>query len=148
MIRSHVFTTGTYICAWGIGLALMTGAAVDGAPRATADPACHADDPQCQIVPGMQDAVQGQPCDNWTRYTYGFDPNGSYLACVSFDGGKTGMWSKAATLAGVKTIGSPCCAPDVSYCPTGYGTLAQAPDGRPLLCADGIWVAPPRGNLG
>lgn len=132
-----------------LGLSFPVTAALNGAATASALPAaCHADNPQCQIVPGMQDAVETQPCNNWTRYTYGFDPNGLYLACVSFDGGKTGMWSRSATLAGVQTIGSPCCPPDVSYCPTGYGSLAQAPDGRPLTCADGSWVAPPGGNLG
>lgn len=133
-----------------LGLALFTtGAALGGAALANAVPAaCHADNPQCQIVPGMQDGVETQPCNNWTRYTFGFDPNGLYLACVSFDGGKTGKWSRSATLAGVRTIGSRCCTPEVSYCPTGYGSLAQAPDGRPLLCSDGSWVAPPGGNIG
>ena len=49
---------------------------------------------------------------------------------------------------------TPCCSDDVAYCPTGFGSLAQAPDGRPLQCntlgsaAMGTWAVLPQGNLG
>lgn len=114
---------------------------------------CTASSPGCQIVPGMHDGVQGQPCANWASYSYGYDPNGLFLACVSYDNGRSGTWSRAATIsAGVKPIGSPCCPPEVSYCSTGYGALGQAPDGRPLTCVNGsagwTWVPRPFGNLG
>jgi hypothetical protein len=77
-------------------------------------------------VPG---AVETQPCDNWERYAYGWGPDGHVMTCVSFDGGRTGMWSSSATLVGVQQIGAPCSAISKGY----GGALAQAPDGSPLL---------------
>jgi hypothetical protein len=135
------------------GQLVALGAVGSAAPAGAVPAPCQASNPGCQIVPGMQDGVQGQPCSNWTRYTYGFDPSGAYLACVSFDGGNSGVWSRSATIsAGAKQIGSPCCPQDASYCPTGWGTLGQALDGRPMECSNAsgawIWAARPGGNLG
>jgi hypothetical protein len=123
------------------------------APAAAVPPPCSASNPGCQIVPGMQDGVEGQPCSNWTRYTYGFGPSGEFLACASFDGGRSGIWSRSATIsAGAKQVGSPCCPPEASYCPTGWGAIGQALDGRPLYCSNAsgtwAWAAWPKGNLG
>jgi hypothetical protein len=122
---------------------------------ASANPASpfHANMPNCDIVPGMHDGVTRQPRPSWTQYPYGFDPNGKFLACVSFDG-KSGVWTPSATVAGVKQVGTPRCSDNVSYCPTGFGSLAQAPDGRPLQCntlgsaTTGTWAALPQGLLG
>ena len=134
--------------------AAVAAAAISGAAPAGANPpACHATIPNCDIVPGMQDGVVGQSCPSWTQFTFGFDPSGNFIACVSFDGG-TSRWSKSSVIAGVKQVGTPCCNENVSYCPTGFGTLAQAPDGRPLQCntvgsaTTGTWAALPQGNLG
>jgi hypothetical protein len=136
--------------------ASIAAAAIGCATPASADPAsaCHATIPNCDSVPGMQDGVVGQPCPSWTQYTFGFDPSGNFIACVSLNGGKSGRWSKSSVIAGVKQIGTPCCNENVSYCPTGFGTLAQAPDGRPLQCnvlgsaTSGTWAVLPQGNLG
>jgi hypothetical protein len=97
-------------------------------------------------VPGMQTGVvETQQCSDWTRYTYAWSPQGDVMTCVSFDSGRTGMWSSSATLVGVQQIGAPCEAISDRY----GGALAQAPDGRPLRCGDDKgWVAPPGGNLG
>lgn len=101
-------------------------------------------DPDVDIgpyLPGQyMNVVETQPCDNWERWTYGLSPSGEFMACVSFDGGKTGMWSKSAPVAGIRQIGAPCSQANGD-------NLAQAPDGRPLLC-DGVWLALPYGNLG
>lgn len=101
----------------------------------------------------MQDGVEGQRCGSWTSYTYGFDPSGQYLACVSFGNGQSGVWSRSATIsAGAKQIGSPCCPPEASYCATGWGAIGQAVDGRPVYCSDAsgswVWVAQPTDNQG
>jgi hypothetical protein len=65
--------------------AAIAAAAISGAGPASADPAstCHATIPNCDIVPGMQDGVVGRPCPSWTQDTFGFDPNGNFIACVS-----------------------------------------------------------------
>jgi hypothetical protein len=134
----------------------ITAAAISGAVPASAYPEspCHASAANCAIVPGMQDGVPGQPCPSWTQNPYGFDSNGGFLACVSFNGGGSGVWTKSATVAGVKQAGTPCCTDGVSYCPTGFGTLAQDPDGRPLQCnipgnaTMGTWAVLPQGLLG
>lgn len=124
------------------------------APAASAvPPACHASIPGCQIVPGMQDGVESQPCNNWASFSYGYDPNGMFLTCVSFDNGRTGKWARSATIsAGAKAPGSPCCPEGASYCPTGWGTLGQAFDGRPMQCTSSgagyRWTVLPNGNLG
>jgi hypothetical protein len=136
--------------------AVFVAAIVIGSPTpADASPECHASIPNCSIIPGMHDAVPGQPCSSWTKFAYGFDPNGRFMACVSFDEGRSGEWTHSSTIAaGVKEIGSSCCGLEAAYCPTGYGNLGQAPDGRPLQCNVGVggttgtWVAPPNGLQG
>ncbi len=114
-------------------LALTTSAAVAwsaavGTPTARADPAkpCHVRSPNCAVVPGMKDGVIGQPCSNWTRYTYGFGPSGEILACRSFDGGNSGQWAQGGSPTGVREIGTPCS--------SRVGRSAKPPDGRPLWC--------------
>ena len=144
------------LLASGALAAIAVAATAISPPPASAYPEspCHASAPNCAIVPGMHDGVPGQPCLSWTQNPYGFDPNGGFLAGVSFDGGRSGVWTKSAAVAGVKQVGTPCCNENVSYCPTGFGTLAQAPDGRPLQCntvgsaTTGTWVALPQGLLG
>ena len=89
-------------------------------------------------VPGMQNgAVEAEPCNNWSRYTFGWSLTGAVMACVSFDNGRSGMWSRSATLVGVQQPGGPCKALDDRY----GGVLAQAPDGRPMRCGGQTWVA-------
>lgn len=134
----------------------ITAAAITAAAPASAHPTspCHAYIAQCDVVPGMHDGVAGQPCDSWTRYPYGFDPKGKSIACVSFDGGSSGVWTPSVPVAGVKEVDTPCCSQTASYCPTGFGSLAQAPDGSPLQCntsglaTTGTWATLPRGLLG
>jgi hypothetical protein len=92
-------------------------------------------------VPGMQHGVvEGQPCSNWQRFPFGVNPNGDYMACVSFDGGKTGDWAKSVAPVGVREPGTACNPPQED--------LAQAPDGRPLQCSNSSWFLLPRGLLG
>lgn len=76
-------------------------------------------------VPNMRsDAVLGQPCSNWQRYIFGYDPDGNILACAADV--KNGTWVQAAPLNGVQQIGAPCA--------IGSGGTAQSPDGRALVC--------------
>jgi len=95
-------------------------------------------------VPGMQSGVvEAQPCNNWSRYTFGWSSTGAVLVCVSFDDGRSGMWSRSATLVGVQQPGGSCKGLDDRY----GGVLAQAPDGRPMRCGGEMWVAL-NGNYG
>jgi hypothetical protein len=97
-------------------------------------------------TPGLQFGVTtNQPCKNWTRYTYGVNPNGKPMACVSFDGGRTGLWSDSASVVGVRQVGAPCQEADAAL----GGVIAQTADGRPMVC-DGPrgFVIRPNGNLG
>lgn len=138
-----------------VAVAFVAAIAIGGPTPAAASPECHANIPNCSIVPGMHDAVSGQPCSSWTKFAYGFDPSGNFMACVSFNQGQSGEWTPSGTVAaGAKQVGSPCCSAEASYCPTGYGYLGQAPDGRPMKCdvevggTNGTWVAPPNGLRG
>jgi hypothetical protein len=113
MIRAVLLTA---VAASGIHMAAIAGA-----------------EPPDAAVPGMHSgAVETQPCNNRERYAYGWSPDGQVMACVSFDGGRTGMWASSATLVGVQQIGSACEAISDRY----GGALAQAPDGSPLRCSD------------
>lgn len=119
-------------------------AAIGGAPAAVGDPA----NPICakvaagticeQDVPRMySDAVRGEPCTNSQyHYIYERGPNGETLACVAPDG-VHGVWSQSVPLFGVQPIGG--------ACPSWIGgAVAQAPDGRSLICAWGQgWVPGP-----
>lgn len=131
-----------------VGLALIRSALFAAATAATCIhlAATARAEPPDVAVPGMPSgAVETEPCDNWQRYAYGWSPDGQVMACVSFDGGRTGMWSSTTTLVGVQQIGAPCSAISERY----GGALAQAPNGSPLRCSDAAgWIAPPGGNLG
>jgi hypothetical protein len=117
--------------------AFLVGAVTVSIAVGLAAPAASDPDP----VPGMQHGVvESEPCANWERFTYGWSPDGDFMACVSFDSGKTGLWSKAVPVVGVREPGTSC---DVSQ-----GYFAQAPDGRPLQCSNSIWYPPPNGNWG
>jgi hypothetical protein len=120
----------------------IAAAAICAAPWAAADPSYYPDVP----VPGMRDgAVEEASCSSWTAYSYGWSPNGEVLTCVSFDEGGSGEWAASAKLVGVRDIGSPCAFEADLY----GGALAQAPDGRPLICSSSTgWTAQPNGNLG
>lgn len=125
--------------------AAITVAAIQSASAAAADPA----NPICvkvasgticeQDVPGMHyDVVGRQPCINSNyHYIYGRGQNGETLACVAARDGVHGVWSQSAPLFGVQPVGGPC--------PSGIGgAVAQAPDGRSLVCAEGQgWVPGP-----
>jgi hypothetical protein len=97
-------------------------------------------------TPGLQfDVTTNQPCTNWVRYTYGVNPAGKPMACVSFDGGRTGKWSDSASVVGVRQVGAPCQEANAAL----GGVIAQTADGRPMIC-DGArgFVIRPNGNLG
>lgn len=89
--------------------------------------------------------AEAQSCNNWERYAYGWSPDGQVIACVSFDGGRTGMWSSSATLVGGATDWRAMLG-DLRPLRRRAG---PSPDGRPLRCGDDKgWVSPSGGNLG
>lgn len=100
-------------------------------PSSTPPPAVQP--PIAVVVPGMKfGVVENQPCNNWMRYTYGLTSAKQTMACVSFDGGRTGVWSAASTVMGVQQTGAPCGT---------IAAIAQAPDGRPMRCNGERWNA-------
>lgn len=107
----------------------------------------HADDRWVErSTPGLQfGVVTSQPCGNWMRYTYGVNPSGKPMACVSFDSGQSGLWSDSSSVVGVRQVGAPCQEADQAL----GGVLAQTTDGRPMIC-DGArgFVVRVNGNQG
>jgi hypothetical protein len=121
--------------------ALAAGAAIGSAQPASAD-----DRWVDTSTPGLQfGVVTNQSCNNWRRFTYGVNPSGKPMACVSFDGERSGQWSDSTSVVGVRRVGAPCQDADQAL----GGVLAQTPDGRPMSC-DGPhgFVVRPNGNQG
>jgi hypothetical protein len=125
---------------------LSAAIAAAGLALFAAQPA-HADDRWVDMsTPGLQLGVTTtQRCQNWTRYTYGVNPTGKPMACVSFDGGHTGLWSDSASVVGVRQVGAPCQEADAAL----GGVVAQTSDGRPMVCngPSGFMIRA-NGNLG
>lgn len=81
--------------------ALAAGAAIGSAQPASAD-----DRWVDTSTPGLQfGVVTNQSCNNWRRFTYGVSPSGKPMACVSFDGERSGQWSDSASVVGVRRVG-------------------------------------------
>src|ERR1700745_398591 len=96
------------------------------AGNASALPPAYCDGAGC--VPGVvHSAARGAPCIAGTRYAFGLDSSGNTLICTQGN-----LWVLTRPLVGVRPLGAPC---DAS---TGS---AQSPDGIPMFCIDGGWVA-------
>ena len=72
-------------------------------------------------------AVQGDSCNQNTRYNFGLTASGATLAC-----GSKGQWVASPPLVGIRTLRA--------LCGEDQG-VAQSPDGVPLSCVGGAWSA-------
>jgi hypothetical protein len=111
--------------------AAIAGAAVGMAPTALADPQHYDGD-----VPGMNyNASLGAPCDNYQRFIFGRGPSGQSEACHfiinQFPAAQSGFWVVSYPLYGVQQVGAPCENP--------RGSVAQTPDGLPMMCTEHGW---------
>ncbi len=96
------------------------------AGAASALPPSSCDGAGC--VPGVpHDAAQGAPCNYATRFAFGLSQSGATFICSSRN-----QWVSAKPLIGVRPLSGPC---------TGNDTMAQSPDGLPMSCTNGGWVA-------
>jgi hypothetical protein len=103
--------------------ALSIGGAVLLAPAAVASANEPFDTPGVAL-----DAHEGTPCGSArTRYVYGLshDASATYV-CMSLPQGSAPKWVVSLPLSGVRNIGEQCI----------RGWVAQAPDGRPMICDD------------
>ena len=97
-----------------------------GAGHAAGLPAATCDGADC--VPGVpRDAALGASCVGATRYDFGLDGAGNTFMCSSRN-----QWVPTKPLVGVRPLGGPC---------DGSNTAAQSPDGLPMTCRAGGWVA-------
>lgn len=79
-------------------------------------------------VPGVpRDAALGAYCHGATRYDFGLDGAGNTYICSS-----SNQWVTTKPLVGVRPLGGPC-GEDPG--------AAQSPDGLPMSCKNGGWVA-------
>jgi hypothetical protein len=81
-------------------------------------------------LPGLAQAVPGQPCTNTETFVFGITHDGQTLACLPSPSPSYGL---SAPVVGVRTLGTAC--PD-------NGQLAQATDGEPMMClgTPGSWM--------
>lgn len=109
--------------------ALATGfaaAPLFAAGTASGLPPSNCDGADC--VPGVpRDAALGATCVQGTRYAFGLDAAGNTYICSS-----RSQWVTTKPLVGVRPQGGPCGEDPGS---------AQSPDGIPMACRNGGWVA-------
>lgn len=99
---------------------LIAAGAAAGLPPSSCDGA--------DCVPALpHDAALGAPCIYATRYDFGLDAAGTTYICSSRN-----QWVTTKPLVGVRPLGGPC-GEDPG--------AAQSPDGLPMSCRSGGWVA-------
>jgi len=74
-------------------------------------------------VPGMGHGERGGSCSNLVRYIFATASDGTLLACTQ-GGAAAPYYVLSAPLVGVRQEGAPC----------QPSTVAQSPDGEPMLC--------------
>jgi len=81
-------------------------------------------------LPGLAQAMPGQPCTSTETFVFGITHDGQTLACLPSPSPSYGL---SAPVIGVRALGSAC--PDI-------GQLAQSTDGEPMMClgTPGSWT--------